>query len=368
MTTHRVIVSGEFAGMRLDTFLAHRFFISLERPPLTGAWTDAGSASSGALALGTGERSADLSRSAVQKLIAKGRITVNGQRTKASVRLKLSDCIEIEWSPPENTHIESEPLFLPVLFEDEDLIVVNKPPGMVVHPAAGNYRGTLVNALLHHCPDLQGIGGERRTVIVHRLDKDTSGVMIAAKNETAFHRIALQFKERIVTKEYVAFVWGRVEPPKGIIDRPIGRHRGDRKRMSSVYALPRSRHAVTEWEVERSFCLDSLGEARSWVTLLRVRPRTGRTHQIRVHLADQGYPVIKDKVYGKKGLSLQDKEGLGVAGLVEFSRQALHAERLRLTHPRTGGTLDFEAPWFPDMRRLLEDLQQMDAKSFGGKD
>jgi len=356
------MVSGKYVGMRLDTFLTHRFFISSQRCATTPPWTDAGSASSNTLAHAVGEKSVDLSRSAIQKMIARGRVTVNGQRAKASVRLKLSDCIEMEWAPPENTHLEAEPLFLPVLHEDEDMIVVNKPPGMVVHPAAGNYRGTMVNALLHHCPDLQGIGGERRPGIVHRLDKDTSGVMVVAKNEMAFHRIALQFKERSVTKEYVAFVWGRVDPPRGTIDRAIGRHRGDRKRMSSVHSLSRSRRAVTEWEVERSFYLGPLGGARTWVTLLRVRPHTGRTHQIRVHLADQGYPVFKDKIYKMKGLNL-DKENLGIAGHLDFSRQALHAERLRLTHPRTGDPLDFEAPWFPDMIRLLEVLQQMDAKS-----
>ena len=203
--------------------------------------------------------------------------------------------------------------------------MVNKPPGMVVHPAAGNPRGTLVNALLNHCPNLPGIGGERRPGIVHRLDKDTSGVMVVAKREKAFYHLALQFKDRSVTKEYVAFVWGRVDRKKGVIDRPIGRHRGDRKRMSSVHSLPPSRKAFTDWEVESSFGLPALHGSLFWVTLLRVRPHTGRTHQIRVHLADQGYPVIRDQIYGRKKPGIPKKEDLAIPGLVDFPCQPLQS-------------------------------------------
>ncbi len=352
---HRVTVGDEHTGMRLDAFLAHRLFDSLGE----GVSTHRSKESSAApLEADVKSGSVDLSRSAVQKLITRGCVKVNGQLVKSSVKLKSSDCIEVQWVSPQETRLVAEPLFLPILFEDEDLLLVNKPPGMVVHPAAGNPRGTLVNALLHHCPDLQGIGGERRPGIVHRLDKETSGVMVVAKNETAFQRIAGQFKDRSVAKEYVAFVWGKVQPKKGTIDRPIGRHRTDRKKMSSLYSLARKRPAITKWEMEQVFCLDPLLGPQGWVSLLRVRPHTGRTHQIRVHLADEGYPVLQDKVYGGKSVGPERKGLLGVSGLVDFSRQALHADRLRFTHPRSGEPLDVKAPWFPDMVRLLEGLRQ----------
>jgi 23S rRNA pseudouridine1911/1915/1917 synthase len=285
--------------------------------------------------------------------------------TKASVRLKLSDRIEVQWLPPVDTALEPEAIPLHVLYEDEDLVVVNKAPGMVVHPAAGNFRGTLVNAILYHCPNLQGIGGERRPGIVHRLDKDTSGAMVVAKNERSFNDLALQFKERRISKEYVALVWGKVDRPSGMINRPIGRHRRDRKRMSSIHSLPRPREAVTEWEVAASFCVARRQGPLSWVTLIHLRPFTGRTHQIRVHLADQGYPVVGDRVYGGKRQGISKKEDLGVPGLVDFPRQALHAERIRLAHPRTGIALECKAPWFPDMRGLLGTLKEQCVKDTG---
>ena len=214
--------------------------------------------------------------------------------------------------------------------------MVNKSPGVVVHPAAGKQNGTLVNALLHHCKNLQGIGGERRPGIVHRLDKDTSGAIVIAKNENAFRQIALQFKERHVSKEYIALVWGKVERERGKIERPIGRHRTDRKKMSSLHSFSRSREAITEWQVEETFRVGSLESRFSWVTLLRLKPRTGRTHQIRVHLADQGNPVVGDRVYGRKRNDL-NKDRLEVRDLIDFHRQALHAEKLGISHPRTGG-------------------------------
>ncbi len=320
--------------MRLDLFLTHHF-------------------------LGPSQMEG-MSRAGIQKMIVGGQVTLNGQRTKPGTRLKSSDLVEIQWLPPRDTALVPEALPLDILYEDEDCIVVNKAPGMVVHPAAGKQSGTLVNALLYHCTDLQGIGGERRPGIVHRLDKETSGVMVIAKHGQAFHQIALQFKERRVSKEYLALVWGRVKSEKGMIVRPIGRHRRDRKKMSSIHSLSRLREAVTEWQVEDYFKIGPLGNRFSWVTLLRLKPRTGRTHQIRVHLADQGYPVVGDKVYGRRRQDLA-KDHVGVQGLTEFPRQALHAERLRISHPRTGMSLEFNAPLPPDMQRLLDCLREWHA-------
>lgn len=296
-----------------------------------------------------------LSRSAVQRMICEGLVAVNGQRAKAAQRLKSRDCVEVCWLPSKESGLEPEPLPLDVLYEDQDCIVVNKAPGMVVHPAAGKFKGTLVNALLHHCPDLQGIGMERRPGIVHRLDKDTSGVMVIAKHGKALEQIARQFKERRVRKEYLALVWGKMEGAKGRIDRPIGRHRRDRKRMSSLHFLPRSRDAITEWHVAGSFKVRACADGWSWVTLLRLKPLTGRTHQLRVHLADQGHPLVGDRVYGR-GCPGWANDDVEVPGLKDFPRQALHAQRIEFTHPRTGTPVEFCAPLPWDMRRLLDAL------------
>jgi 23S rRNA pseudouridine1911/1915/1917 synthase len=226
---------------------------------------------------------------------------------------------------------------------------------MVVHPAAGCASGTLVNALLHHCGDLQGIGGERRPGIVHRLDKETSGVMIVAKNAFALEQLARQFKLRTARKEYLALVWGKLPAAKGVVDRSIGRHRSNRKKMSSIHAVARSREAVTEWQVERCFCPagESLAGAVSWV---RLRPKTGRTHQIRVHLADLGHAIVGDKVYGRK----KRQAAGGIADLLEsFPRQVLHAEILAVDHPRSGMRMTFTAPLPDDIRELLRTLDAL---------
>lgn len=318
-------------GMRLDLFLTR----GLPHASPTGEW----------------------SRSGIQRMIAEGQITVNGERTKPSARLKLHDRVEVRWQPPRETSLAPEALPIDILYEDEDCIVLNKAAGMVVHPAAGRRSGTLVNALLSRFPNLQGIGGERRPGIVHRLDKDTSGIMVVAKHEQAFHRIALQFKQRRVLKEYLAFVWGLVHPEKGVINRPIGRHRSDRKRMSSRYSLPRKREALTEWQVEESFLLDTGGEPDRWVTLLRLRPHSGRTHQIRVHLADEGFPVIGDRLYGHRP-AVRGLESPMPSGLADFPRQALHAVRLSFAHPRTNTRMQFSAPLPADMQGLLRVLRE----------
>ena len=301
-----------------------------------------------------------LSRSAVQKLISDGHITVNRQSAKPSARLRAGDVVALTDAPEQQTRVAAEPIPLSVLFEDGDCIVIDKPPGMVVHPAAGNMTGTLVNALLHHCPKLVGVGAEGRPGIVHRLDKNTSGVMVVAKNDRAMQSLARQFHDRRVDKEYRALVWGKAAGTTGIIDRPIGRHRSQRKKMSSTQALSRTRGAVTEWNVERAFVLAAESSRTQWVSLLRLKPRTGRTHQIRVHLADWGHAIVGDTVYGKRrpiSTAL-----LARTRLDSFPRQALHAQSLAFDHPRTGDRLTFEAPLHKDIELLLDYLTDQEMK------
>ncbi|MBI4524454.1 MAG: RluA family pseudouridine synthase [Deltaproteobacteria bacterium] len=322
-------VGKEHARMRLDLFLARHSASGLE----------------------------DWTRSGIQRLIADGQVTLNGRKSKPGCRVKLGDVVEIHRLPPRRPKLQPEPILLDVLYEDEDCIVINKRPGMVVHPAAGNPSGTLVNALLHRCPDLQGIGGELRPGIVHRLDKDTSGVMVIAKNERAFQDLSRQFKDRRVGKEYLALVWGKVQPLRGLIRRSIGRHRSDRKKMSSLYSLARRREAETNWSVEASFPLFRGASPSVWITLLRLKPHTGRTHQIRVHLADEGYPVVGDRIYGRKR-SDHATNSVSLSEALHFPRQALHAATLGFRHPRTGAAVEFNAPLPPDMKRLLDNLEE----------
>ncbi len=319
------------AGMRLDLFLARH--------------------------LDSGSNSSAPSRAGIQRLIVAGQVTINGRRAKSSARLRLHDEVRMQTLPPQETLLRAEALPLEILFEDNDCLVVNKAPGITVHPAGGRNSGTLVNALLHHCPSLEGIGGERRPGIVHRLDKDTSGAIVVAKNSIAMQRLAAQFKERSVDKGYLALVWGKMKSNAGVIDRPIGRHRSDRKRMSSVRYSSRSRDAVTKWRVEQTFPLLGDGQVTRWVSLLRLEPRTGRTHQIRVHLADLGHPLVGDRVYGhKKRVALQ-RESIP-AYVMDFPRQVLHAEKLSINHPRTGERMEICAPPPDDIRGLLRQLSE----------
>ena len=328
---HEVVIDARAAGMRLDLFLARH--------------------------LGSELKAAAPSRAGIQRWIVAGQVTVNGRRAKSSARLRLHDEVRMQSLPPRETSLKPETLPLEILFEDNDFLVVNKAPGMTVHPAGGRNSGTLVNALLHHCPSLEGIGGERRPGIVHRLDKDTSGTMIVAKNAFAMQRLADQFKERSVSKEYLALVWGKMKSNEGVIDRPIGRHRGDRKRMSSVRFSSRSRDAVTEWRVADVFPLNGGGREVRWVSLLRLKPRTGRTHQIRVHLADLGHPLVGDRVYGHRRNTASHK-GAIPACVMDFPRQVLHAEKLGIHHPRSGAALEFGAPLPDDIRGLLRWLNE----------
>jgi 23S rRNA pseudouridine1911/1915/1917 synthase len=280
----------------------------------------------------------DLSRSRIKSLIQSGQITLNGSAAKEHRKTRAGDTIRVAIPPPEDSALRPEPISLDILYQDSDLIVINKPAGLVVHPAAGHSSGTLVNALLHHCPDLAGIGGERRPGIVHRLDKDTSGAIVAAKNERAMAALVAQFKARQVAKNYLALVWGKPTPAAGSIETLIGRHSRVRKLMS---ARPRKgRPALTHYETLKTF-----GD----LALLKVHIVTGRTHQIRVHMAHLGHPVVGDRQYGPRSR----KELPAPA-----PRQMLHAERLELNHPTTGKRLTFTAPIPADMDALLKALRE----------
>lgn len=339
MTPDQLRVDESAAGMRLDLFLARQF--------MAGSTPRLG-----------------LSRAAIQKLIAEGQITLNNAVTKASARVKSDDLIDICFLPPRETGLRAEALPLDILYEDFDCVVVNKAPGVVVHPAAGRSSGTLVNALLHHCADLDGVGGERRPGIVHRLDKDTSGVMVVAKNMRAFHQLVDQFKNRTVEKEYIALVWGGMRVDRGTIDRAIGRHRSDRKRMSSIHMGGRAREAITEWWVEERFSFDRKSTPVRAVTLLRLRPRTGRTHQLRVHLADMGNPLIGDKIYGRK----RNGNAARLVGnriIDSFPRQALHAEKLTLVIGPNLRRMQFVAPLPNDLQNLLLCLRRREIEDRG---
>lgn len=280
------------------------------------------------------EVQADITRSYIKKLIETERVTVNGAPAKAHYKLKEGDHVEVEVPDPEPLEVRPEAIPLDIVYEDASLIVINKPPGMVVHPAPGHSGGTLVNALLHHCDDLAGIGGVERPGIVHRLDKDTSGLIVAAKTETCMQSLTRQFKERDIRKVYLALAKGTFESKTGVIDVPIGRHKTHRKKMSTHTSA--GREAQTRYEVLRQ--LDGF----AYVQLF---PRTGRTHQLRVHLALIGHPILGDRLYG----------GTLGPGLPPIERQALHAYRLELTHPVTENLLQLESPLPPDMETLLTD-------------
>jgi len=298
-----------------------------------------------------------MSRASVRKLIDAGRVTVNGGKVKASLRLKVQDHVEIRLPEVRDIGLIGEALPLSVLYEDQDLLVINKAAGMVVHPAAGCASGTLVNAVLHHCPTIVGIGGERRPGIVHRLDKDTSGVMVVAKNDLSMRSLMEQFKSRTVGKEYLALVHGCMVGERGEIDRAIGRHQTDRKRMSSLRVTGKSRQATTQWEVEERYSIAMAARDLAWFCLIRLTPRTGRTHQIRVHLADAGHPLVGDRVYGRGRRA--EVVDIKLDGPVDgFPRHALHAEKLSFDHVRSGARMCFSAPLPEDMNGLIDDLRK----------
>jgi len=293
---YRFTVCHELAGKRLDVFLAESF-------------------------------EHKLSRSFIKKLIDKGAVTVNQKTPKAHQIVNEKDEVFLEVPDPEPVEVVPEDIPVNIVYEDSDLVVVNKQSGMVVHPAPGHYRGTLVNALIFHCKELSGIGGVLRPGIVHRLDKDTTGLIVVAKNDSTHKHLCVQFKNKDARRIYIVLVKGVVELDNGIINMPIGRHPMDRKRMGIT--LTNSREAVTRYSVLERF---------KDFSVLEVSLGTGRTHQIRVHMAHIGYPVLGDKTYGiKKGLS----------------RQALHAKKLYFKHPGTGKEMEFETEIPNDMAEVI---------------
>jgi 23S rRNA pseudouridine1911/1915/1917 synthase len=279
------------------------------------------------------DHAAELSRAQVQRLIEAGQVTVGGVMPKPSYRLSAGETVVVHVPPPEPVELTPEPIPLDVIYEDHDLIVVNKPAGLVVHPAAGHAHGTLVHAILAHCPDLAGVGGALRPGIVHRLDRDTSGLIVIAKNDAAQLTLQRQFKSRTVEKVYLALVEGRPSPPQGRIDAPIGRDPRQRRRMAVV--AQGGRAAQTDYRV-----IETLGD----YTLVEIRPRTGRTHQVRVHLASLGHPLAGDRVYGRRRQS------------IPLDRQFLHAWRLTFALPSGGERRTFTAPLPPDLQAVLHHL------------
>jgi 23S rRNA pseudouridine1911/1915/1917 synthase len=300
--SHTVELFADRPGERLDAFLARRL----------------------------GQR---LSRSHAHKLIADGLVTLNGAPAKASHCLARGDHVVAIVLPSETPTLVAEAIPLRIVYQDDDVIVVDKPPGLTVHPAAGHPRGTLVNALLALCPELAEIKGTLRPGIVHRLDKDTSGVLAVAKNEAAQASLARQLKDRQVHKVYLALVQGRLEPPEGVIDAPIGRHPRRRQRMAVVEG---GREAFTRYRLREYL--------RGAYSLAEVEPLTGRTHQIRVHFASIGHPVVGDRLYGK------------ASALV--GRQFLHAWRLGFRLPKGGHYREFESPLPADLEVALEALRR----------
>lgn len=296
-------VSAEEAGTRLDSYLA--------------------------------EKTGDISRSYLQKLITDGAVTVNGKTVKSNYKAKAGDTITGTVPAATPVEILPEPMDLDIVYEDSDLLIVNKPIGMVVHPAHGHYTGTLVNGLLHHCKDLSGINGKMRPGIVHRIDKDTSGLLMIAKNDLAHQGLAAQLKEHSIKRAYYALVQGVIAEPAGFIDAPIGRHPNERKKMAVTHK--NSKEARTHYYVKERFAKQ---------TFIECRLETGRTHQIRVHMAYIGHPLVGDPLYGTRKNNL------------DFPGQALHAYAIGFVHPRTGEELYFETPLPQHFKDVLAELSQ----------
>lgn len=288
-----------------------------------------------------------VTRSRVKRAIDEGQVRVNGTEPKPACRLKMGDMVIVRREEPKECDLAPEEIPLDIIYEDAHILVVNKPYGMVVHPAAGNRSGTLVNALLFHCGDLSGIGGVKRPGIVHRLDKDTSGLMVVAKSDEVHTGLAKQFKEHLVKKTYRVLVHGDMKDEEGVIDLSIGRHPVDRKKMSTNSR--RGKESLTRWSVEERYNI---------ATLLAVRIETGRTHQIRVHLNAIGYPIVGDAVYGNSKKRIEAvKDNIRQVALRKIRRQALHSSKLCFHHPITGDLMDFSSPLPDDMAQVCDELR-----------
>ena len=291
--------------------------------------------------------SAELTRSALTRLIESGDLTVNGDTVAKNYRMRAGDCVEINLPPLAPAEAIPQEIPLDIVFEDADVIVINKPVGMVVHPAPGNPDGTLVNALLHHCKgSLSGVGGVIRPGIVHRIDKDTSGLLVVAKNDDAHLALAEQLKGHHISRVYYAIAIGNLREDSGTADAPIGRHPVDRKRMAVIRNGDlKSREAVTHWRVL------ARGEADGQrFTLIRCELETGRTHQIRVHMASLGHPLLGDPIYGGANTKFEAKHKQSIHG------QCLHAKELSFTHPRTKEQVHVTCPLPKEMARVVEIL------------
>lgn len=313
-TTHKFIASAEDASTRLDIFLAGKL------PELT--------------------------RSRIKTLLEDGRALINGKAAKTGLKLKGTEEVTISVPEPEAGSISPEEVRLEVIYDDNDVVVINKPPDMTVHPGAGRPTGTLVNALLGMKKPLAPTGGPLRPGIVHRLDKDTSGVLVIARNDKSYHSLVAQFKDRRTSRKYLALVWGAMKTDKGTIDMAIGRDSVHRKKISTNARV--KKEAVTKYKVLKRYPL---------ISLLEIKLETGRTHQIRVHLSEVKHPVVGDQVYGKRAVppALPKEAADRLKGI---KRQMLHAATLGFTHPSTGEWMEFTAPPPADMKELIEALEK----------
>lgn len=291
-----------------------------------------------------------LSRSAAVKLIENGRVLVNGAPVSKNYKMRLSDRVSVDIPEPELCEAEPENIPLDVVYEDGDIIVVNKPKGMIVHPATGIYTGTLVNALLYHCRgSLSGVGGVIRPGIVHRIDKDTSGLLVVAKNDEAHLGLSEQLKTHAVSRVYHAIAVGNIRDDAGTVSKPIGRHPTDRKKMAAVTDPSRqAREAITHYEVMERYAIPT-----GRFTYVRCKLETGRTHQIRVHLSSIGHPLLGDVVYGGGGTKFESEAKGLILG------QCLHAKELELIHPKTGEKMHFECELPEPFAAVLEKLERM---------
>ncbi|MEW6163360.1 MAG: RluA family pseudouridine synthase [Nitrospirota bacterium] len=312
MHVQEIVIQMSDVGQRLDTFLAKK----------TG-----------------------ITRSQIQKLIGKGDVIVNGRSVSQNYKVKKDDLISLKVPEKKPEGLIPEPIPIDTLYKDDHIVVVNKPAGMVVYPSAGHNHGTLMNAISYHCRRLATVGRPSRPGVVHRLDKDTSGVMVIALSDEAYYNLIEQFRHRAIKRRYIALIYGNIRKNEGEIALKIGRSESDRKKMST--RMKKGKEAVTRWKV-----LERFGNA----TLIEARSGTGRTHQIRVHFASMGHPLLGDRAYGKK-TTLKWKMENGKWKTLTFPRQMLHAELLGFTHPVTGKYLEFSTPVSEDMAEKIKGLQ-----------